>query len=328
MASFRRYGGLNYSANNNIVRNYISNSEQLNINNYSGQENSTEVFASAIDLSSNSILQTGTIYFMDGTSMNTASGTQGPQGAQGRIGLHGLRGVEGPPGPIGNEGPPGPIGNEGPPGPIGNEGPPGPIGNEGPPGPKGDEGPPGPIGNEGPPGPIGNEGPPGPKGDEGPPGPIGLQGAQGAQGAQGETSNAVVPIGGIIMWSGNINNIPVNWILCDGTNGTPDLRNRFIVGAGVNYSIGAQGGADRVTLTINEMPSHNHPINDPGHSHTYDKQRRERATGDDNDRASDAFDVVNSGVSFTGITIQNSGGNASHENRPPYYALAFIMRFQ
>ena len=119
MATFRRYGGLNYSATNNIIRNYISNSEQLNINNYSGQENSSEIFASNIDLSGNDILQTGTIYFMDGTYFNSATGTEGPPGPQGE------------PGPQGNEGPPGPQGNDGPPGPQGNEGPPGP---QGPPG--------------------------------------------------------------------------------------------------------------------------------------------------------------------------------------------------
>ena len=83
MSTFRRYGGLNFSANNNITRSYISNSEQMNINNYSGQTNSKEVFASHIDMSGNSILHTGCIYFQDGTSMCTsenggASGTTGP----------------------------------------------------------------------------------------------------------------------------------------------------------------------------------------------------------------------------------------------------------
>ena len=59
MSTFRRYGGLNYSANNNITKSYISNSEQTNTNNYSGQQNSKEVFASHIDMSGNSILHTG-----------------------------------------------------------------------------------------------------------------------------------------------------------------------------------------------------------------------------------------------------------------------------
>jgi microcystin-dependent protein len=82
MSTFRRYGGLNYSANSNVTRSYISNSEQLNINNYSGQPNSKEIFASHIDLSGNSILHTGTIYFQDGTSLSSAT-NQGPAGATG-----------------------------------------------------------------------------------------------------------------------------------------------------------------------------------------------------------------------------------------------------
>ena len=85
MSTFRKYGGLNYSANNNITRSFISNSEQMNINNYSGQQNSKEIFASHVDMSGNSILHTGTIYFQDGTSMNTAS-SLGPKGNPGDTG--------------------------------------------------------------------------------------------------------------------------------------------------------------------------------------------------------------------------------------------------
>ena len=84
MSTFRRYGGLNYSANNNITKSYISNSEQTNTNNYSGQQNSKEVFASHIDMSGNSILHTGCVYFQDGTVMCTAAnaGATGPAGAE------------------------------------------------------------------------------------------------------------------------------------------------------------------------------------------------------------------------------------------------------
>ena len=101
MSSFRRYGGLNYSANNNITKSYISNAEQMNINNHSGQLNSKETFASHIDMSGNSILHTGTIYFQDGTNMSTAQAT-GPQGATGAgfqgatgAGFQGATGIQG-----------------------------------------------------------------------------------------------------------------------------------------------------------------------------------------------------------------------------------------
>jgi hypothetical protein len=70
-----------------------------------------------------------------------------------------------------------------------------------------------------------------------------------------------VPVGSIIMWSGTeaaAAAIPNNWKLCDGTNGTPDLRDRFIVGAGNNYDIGDTGGSESVTLTADNLPEHSH----------------------------------------------------------------------
>jgi len=108
MSSFRRYGGLNFSANNSITRSYISNSEQMNINNYSGQKNSKGIFACHVDMSGNSMLHTGSIYFQDGTSMSTAGniGAQGAQGAQGYQGATGL----GPQGYQGYQGVTGPFG--------------------------------------------------------------------------------------------------------------------------------------------------------------------------------------------------------------------------
>jgi hypothetical protein len=176
MSSFRRYGGLNFSANNNITRSYISNSEQLNINNYSGQQNSKEVFASHIDMSGNSMLHTGTIYFQDGTSMSTA-GNMGAQGA---------------PGPTGPIGPPGPQGNPGATGPQGDSGPQGATGFQGgtgATGPQGKTGPQGATGFQGGTGATGAQGftgATGPQGFTGPQGATGYQGSTGATGAQGE----------------------------------------------------------------------------------------------------------------------------------------------
>ena len=69
-----------------------------------------------------------------------------------------------------------------------------------------------------------------------------------------------VPGGIICMWSGQVNNIPGGWALCDGQNGTPDLRDRFILGAGRKYGVGVTGGEERHTLVVNEMPSHIHGV--------------------------------------------------------------------
>ncbi len=82
-----------------------------------------------------------------------------------------------------------------------------------------------------------------------------------------------IPAGGIIMWSGSIENIPAGWALCDGYNGTPDLRNRFVIAAGGVYSVGATGNGS--------IPQHNHSVslntNSTG-EHTHDI--RQRAPGD------------------------------------------------
>lgn len=119
-----------------------------------------------------------------------------------------------------------------------------------------------------------------------------------------------VPSGGIIMWSGAANAIPTGWALCNGQNNTPDLRNRFIVGAGSTYAVGATGGSDAVTLTVEQMPSHTHSI----------------------DMAKFAGGYPNTmlnpeGVSYGApMTSSSAGGGQPHENRPPYYALCFIMK--
>jgi microcystin-dependent protein len=70
--------------------------------------------------------------------------------------------------------------------------------------------------------------------------------------------NGITPIGGIIMWSGAVSSIPSGWALCNGANGTPNLRNRFIVGAGGNYNPGDTGGSDSVTLNVSQLPAHSH----------------------------------------------------------------------
>jgi microcystin-dependent protein len=81
------------------------------------------------------------------------------------------------------------------------------------------------------------------------------------------------PKGGIIMWSGAVNTIPSGWALCDGTNGTPDMTNRFVMGTATP---GSAGGSNSLSLTVNNMPSHAHTA--PSHTHASAAHNHSAAT--------------------------------------------------
>ena len=129
--------------------------------------------------------------------------------------------------------------------------------------------------------------------------------------------SAVLPKGVIVMWSGSQASIPSGWALCNGQNGTPDLRDRFIVGAGRAYGVGATGGAQKVTLNVMEIPSHTH-------NYFGDDQLSVRANVAYYSSGYDA-DSEKSGNAAYFIT-SSTGGSQPHENRPPYYALCFIIK--
>ena len=169
--------------------------------------------------------------------------------------------------------------------------------------------------------------------------------------------------GMIILWSGSTGSIPSGFVLCDGNNSTPNLTDRFVVGAGAAYGVGASGGSSTVTLSIANLPSHNHTINNHTHSFTTGNPNtsltgsitRIAETYQGAGTASGIFTKLGninspltpSGVdsspaggfsidaththsgttgnpSNTGTTSQGSG--SGHENRPPYYALCYIMK--
>ena len=159
----------------------------------------------------------------------------------------------------------------------------------------------------------------------------------------------VLPAGSIMMWYGAVDNIPGGWKLCDGDNGTPDLRNRFVVGAGDNYKKDDKGGEIKVVLNEDEMPSHKHDITIdekdlekpwPNYSltggelqlmakDTYIRKYEEGdKTGYDRDGVEDkwrlkhAIQLKHNHTGSASIT----GKNQAHENRPPFYAIYYIMR--
>jgi hypothetical protein len=126
--------------------------------------------------------------------------------------------------------------------------------------------------------------------------------------------------GMILLWSGSIGSIPSGWVLCDGGNSTPDLRDRFVIAAGSSYAVGATGGtADAIVV------SHNHTLTDPGHAHSYTSASFV-SQGTTGGASAQAPAGATTGSATTGITIASSGTSGTGANIPPYYALAYIMK--
>ena len=136
----------------------------------------------------------------------------------------------------------------------------------------------------------------------------------------------IIPTGVIVMWSGSIASVPSGWYLCDGSNSTPDLRNRFIVGAGSTYSVAGTGGsADAIVVSH----THTATVTDPGHLHSINGLGGWYTGGEPGSYVGGGSSRVNdTNSNTTGITVSNSttGSSGTNANLPPYYALAYIMK--
>ena len=131
--------------------------------------------------------------------------------------------------------------------------------------------------------------------------------------------------GMIMLWSGSSATIPSGWLLCDGTNSTPDLRNRFVVGATSTYAVGATGGsADAIVVSH----SHTATVTDPGHLHTLPFADGGTIGGSGATSGFRGAGTYNTSTATTGITVANSttGSSGTNANLPPYYALCYIMK--
>lgn len=147
----------------------------------------------------------------------------------------------------------------------------------------------------------------------------------------GADGSKAIPSGIICLWSGSVDNIPDGWALCNGENGTEDLRDKFVVGAGRNYAVNATGGnasqtvnlygsTGATTLSVNQMPSH---------THTFPMRSRLSST----DYSSPSYTrTSNDSFGYTDAT----GGSQSHSHSlsgsaavstlPPYYAKCYIQK--
>lgn len=153
------------------------------------------------------------------------------------------------------------------------------------------------------------------------------------------TNVAGVPAGTIVMWSGADTAIPVGWKLCDGTNGTPDLRGKFIIGAGGAGGVAVRGavGTNNHTITSSEAPAHTHggsvqsggshnhtvlphtlsmsqiPTHNHGggnHQHTYESG----ALVASGDKGLGITGAVTRYTNQSGVIIQSEGGNGAHDH--------------
>jgi hypothetical protein len=144
----------------------------------------------------------------------------------------------------------------------------------------------------------------------------------------------------ILLWSGSIGSIPAGYLLCDGTNSTPDLRNRFIVGAGSTYSVNQTGGsADSIVVSHNHTATSTSTVTDPGHQHALTNYGSAQA-GDDNGgapvmvstgystgRSPNPTNTATTSITVaTATTTATSGTSGTGANIPPYFALCYIMK--
>jgi len=140
------------------------------------------------------------------------------------------------------------------------------------------------------------------------------------------------PSGGIVLWSGSVASIPSGWALCNGSNGTPDLRNRFIVGAGLTYAVDATGGsADAIVVShthtgsTDTLGAHTHstPGQIGGSTFLYSAGGGNPGLGPP---IIAAGTTTSAGAHTHTVTVNSTGSSGTNANLPPYYALAYIMK--
>jgi len=144
----------------------------------------------------------------------------------------------------------------------------------------------------------------------------------------------ILPDGVIVMWGGSVPSIPAGWALCDGTGGTPDLRDRFIVGAGSSYNPNAVGGANTTTIATGNLPvhahgvgtlagstgfsgGHTHSLTDPGHQHNVDQLFSQY-----NSASNNTAPIDRNGSSFQFYTSASNDGDGNSGNPVWFYTTA------
>ena len=142
-----------------------------------------------------------------------------------------------------------------------------------------------------------------------------------------KSNEAILPEGLILMWSGTLDSIPEGWVMCNGSNNTPDLTNRFALSVKNGENPGSIGGQKEHYHTYDDLPRHTHTINDPGHDHFYDYfPNRENCVQDYYNQIVDYYlqdRTESTSIAYTGIMINEEGVSNCITNKtnclPPYY---------
>ena len=151
-----------------------------------------------------------------------------------------------------------------------------------------------------------------------------------AGGANTPTWGNAFVAGMIMLWSGSSATIPSGWLLCDGSSSTPDLRNRFVVGATSTYAVGATGGSADA-IVVSHTHSATSTVSDPGHSHSarlnggYDGGTPSGLSQSPTNAGTASVNAAFTGISVS-TSISTSGSSGTNANLPPYYALCYIMK--
>jgi hypothetical protein len=139
------------------------------------------------------------------------------------------------------------------------------------------------------------------------------------------SSGSTLPSGMILLWSGSIGSVPAGYYLCDGSNGTPDLRDRFIVGAGNSYAVNATGGSTDA-IVVSHTHTATSTVTDPGHFHTYGFPNTSNSYGSNSGGLNPGSSNRNTSTEVTGITVaahlmleEETSGRECW--RPPYFGI-------